>query len=217
VDYYLSRSTDPVTSLLPQLGTALGRVNPNFGSWMAPAGLPEPVADQIRALVPLLSNDLDGSNILAVASYGNFTEASVQGIDVGVSRSFLKGWQTELTYSWFSFDLPNHTPDGEDLLLPNTPTHAVSAGLSYDGARFGAGIDARWVDAFRWADGFFVGNVPSYTTVDATADILLRGHVSLGLNVANLFNDRHWEAFGGALLGRRALVSLQYKWLKKGI
>jgi len=216
VDYYRSHSTDPVTSLLPQLGTALGRVNPNFGPWMTPKGLPEPVADQIRALVPLLSNDLDGSNILAVASYGNFDDVNVQGIDVGVNHSFLRRWQTAFTYSWFAFDIPDQTPGSEDLLLPNTPAHAMSASLSYDGNRFAAGLDARWVDDFRWADGFFVGNVPSYTPVDLTADVPLGRGVSVGLNVANLLNDRHWEAFGGALLGRRALVSLRYGWLKKG-
>jgi iron complex outermembrane receptor protein len=216
VDYYRSRSTNPVTSLLPQLGTALGRVNRSFGPWMTPKGLPEPLADQIRTLVPLLSNDLNGSNILAVASYANFDVVNVQGFDVGVNHAFLRGWQMAFTYSWFDFDLPKRTPGSEDLLLPNTPPHGFSAGLSYDGSRFGAGIDARWVDNFRWADGFFAGDVPSYTTVDLTAGVPVRRGVSVGLNVANLFNDRHWEAFGGALLGRRALVSLQYDWHKKG-
>jgi outer membrane receptor protein involved in Fe transport len=216
VDYYRSRSTDPVTSLLPQLGTALGRVNPNFGPWTTPEGLPEAVADQIRAFAPLLSNDLDGSNILAIASYANFDDVNIQGIDVGLNHSFMRGWLTAFTYSWFAFDIPNQTPGSEDLLLPNTPAHAVSASLSYDGDRVGAGIDARWVDDFRWADGFFVGDVPSYTTVDLTVDVALRHGVSIGLNVANLLDDKHWETFGGALLGRRALVSLRYGWLKKG-
>jgi iron complex outermembrane receptor protein len=216
IDYYRSHSTDPVTSLLPQLGTALGRVNPNFGPWATPTGLPEPIANQIRTLVPLLSNDLDGSNILAVASYANLDDVNIQGIDVGVNHSFLRRWQTAFSYSWFAFDIPNQIPGSEDLLLPNTPAHAVSAGLSYDGGTLDAGIDARWVDEFRWADGFFVGDVPSYTTVDLTVDVALRRGVSVGLNVANLLNDRHWETFGGAMLGRRALVSLRYGWLKKG-
>jgi hypothetical protein len=36
--------------------------------------------------------------------------------------------------------------------------------------------------------------------------------MNVNLNVTNLFNDRHWETFGGALLRRRALISLQYHW-----
>jgi outer membrane receptor protein involved in Fe transport len=36
--------------------------------------------------------------------------------------------------------------------------------------------------------------------------------VTLGLNVANLFDDKHWETFGGDILRRRALGSLQFKW-----
>ena len=216
IDYYRSRSTDPVTSLLPQLGTALGRLNPNFGPWATPKGLPEPLADQIRTLVPLLSNHLDGSNILAVASYANFSAVNVQGIDVGMNHFFLRGWQMGFTYSWFDFDIPDQTLGTEDLLLPNTPTHGLSAGLSYDSDRFGAGIDARWVNDFRWADGFFVGDVRSYTTVDLTANVPLGRGVSVGFNIANLLNERHWETFGGAMLGRRALMSLQYAWQKKG-
>ena len=43
-EYYRTRADDFITDLLPQLGTALGRINPAFGPWIAPAGLPAPVA-----------------------------------------------------------------------------------------------------------------------------------------------------------------------------
>ena len=49
LDYYRTRSSNLVTSLLPQVGTVLGRLNPRFGPWQAPAGLPGEVADQIRS------------------------------------------------------------------------------------------------------------------------------------------------------------------------
>jgi len=32
------------------------------------------------------------------------------------------------------------------------------------------------------------------------------------LNASSLFDDHHWEAFGGALIGRRVLLGLQYNW-----
>ena len=212
LEYYQSRSSNLATSLLPQLGTVLGRVNPRFGPWEAPAELPSAVADQIRALVPTLSNHLDGSNILAVASYTNFGKVDIQGIDFGLSYFLPSGWRYTSTYSWFHFALRDQLPEAESLLLPNTPSHAFSVGLAYERGRIGAGLDARWVDDFRWADGFFLGNVDSYTTVDVTAIYPLSAAVKVALNISNLLDDRHWESFGGSLLKRRALVSLQFGW-----
>jgi outer membrane receptor for ferrienterochelin and colicins len=211
-DYYRSRSSNLVTSLLPQIGTSLGRLNPRFGPWTAPAGLPEVVADQIRTLVPLLSNHYDGSNILSAASYTNFDQADTHGIDLGLSWFLPSGWRPTLAYSWFSFSVPKGPPDTQGLLLPNTPSHTWSAGLAYEGRRFGASFDARWVDGFRWSDGFFLGDVESYSTVDMAATYPLTPHIRVNLNVSNVFNDRHWETFGGALLKRRALVGVQYNW-----
>jgi outer membrane receptor protein involved in Fe transport len=211
LDYYRSHSSNMVTSLLPQLGTPLGRLNPRFGPWEGPDGLPSAVVNQIRTAVPQLSN-LDGSNILAAASYTNFGDVEIQGFDVGLTYSFPAGWQTTSTYSWFDFNPSDQQPGTEDLLLPNTPTHAFSVGVAYDRGRIGASVDAHWVDDFRWADGFFLGDVESYTVVDATATYPLSAAVSIALNVSNVFDDRHWETFGGALLKRRALVSLQYDW-----
>ena len=34
----------------------------------------------------------------------------------------------------------------------------------------------------------------------------------VGLNVSNLFDDEHIEAFGGDVIERRALASVTYRW-----
>src|SRR5262249_55945319 len=201
LDYSLSPSSNIVPSLLPHLGPALGRLNPNFGPWQGPPGLPPAIVDAIRAAVPALSNLPDGSNILAAASYTNFAKADTQGIDVSVSGLFPTGWRPSVTYSWFDFHVPDSEPDVQGLLLPNTPAHSFTAGLAYD-RRLHASADVRWVQGFRWADGFFLGDVKSYTTVDLTATHPVSAHVSVTLNVTNLLDDRHWETFGGALLRR---------------
>ena len=51
-----------------------------------------------------------------------------------------------------------------------------------------------------------------YVTVDLNGNYNLSSHVSIGLQIANLFDDPHWEAFGGDILRRRALTSLKYSW-----
>ena len=212
LDYYRSESSNFVTDLLPQLGTALGRVNPAFGPWTGPAGLPAPVVSGIRAAVPLLSNNVDGSNVLAAASYTNFGNVDTQGIDFGLNYYMTAGWTASAAYSWFDFEIQKVLPGFDTLLLPNSPEHAYSLGLGYVHRQLDAAVDLRWVDAFRWGVGPFQGDVESYTTVDLNANYALNDRVKVGLNVANLLDNNHWESFGGDLLGRRALANMQYGW-----
>ena len=213
VDFYRSSASNFVTDLIPQLGTPLGRTNPSFGPWQAPAAVPESVAATIRGLAPAsLSNNLDGSPILAVASYANFGNVDTQGVDVGLNYYFPAGWRGSLAYSWFDFQIENQLAGFDTLLLPNSPAHSLAAGLAYDHRRFNAAADARWVDDFRWGVGPFQGSVESYLTVDVNGNYELSDRVTVGVQIANLFNDTHWEAFGGDLIRRRALTSLRYRW-----
>ena len=103
-------------------------------------------------------------------------------------------------------------PGLDRLLLPNTPEYKLSAGLSYRGANWDAGVSGRWVDDFRWVVGPFQGDVESYVTVDVVANWDITPSWSLGLNVANALDDEHWESFGGDLLGRRALGTVTFHW-----
>ena len=92
LDYYNSNSDKFITDLLPNIGTPLGRINSDFGPWEGPEGLPAPVEAAIRQAVPLLSNNFDGSNILAAVSYTNFGEVDTQGIDFGLNYYFIDDW-----------------------------------------------------------------------------------------------------------------------------
>ena len=213
LDYHRSRASNFITDLLPQIGTPLGRINANFGPWQAPAALPAAVAAQVRASAPAtLSNNLDGSNILAVVSYTNFGRVDTQGVDLGLDYALPAGWRGSFAYSWFDFSIDNPVPGFDAMVLPNSPEHAFSLGVGYVRRRFDANFSVRWVDQFRWAVGPFQGDVLSYSTADVTANYKLRPDVTVGVNVANVFDDRHWETFGGDILRRRALVSIGYLW-----
>lgn len=213
VDYHKSEASNFITDLLPQLGTSLGRINPGFSAWRAPDRLPEAAAAQIRALAPAtLSNDRDGAPVLVVASYTNFGRVSTQGVDTALRAVLPAGWSAAASYSWFDFTLRDEAPRLDGLLTPNAPAHSITLGTGYERGRLAASLSLRWVDAFRWSVGAFQGNVESYTTADAVGSYELTRRVAIGANVSNLFDDEHWESFGGDLLGRRALVSLQYRW-----
>ncbi|HET7746984.1 MAG TPA: TonB-dependent receptor [Vicinamibacteria bacterium] len=211
-EYYRSTADDFITDLIPQLGTALGRVNPAYGPWRAPAGLPGPVADAIRAQVPVLSNAPDGSNIIAAASYTNFGTVDTQGIDLAVRLDAGRGVDLSVNYSWFDFEVKETARGLENLLLPNSPEHKLAAGIGYRRGGFDGSASMRWVDEFRWAVGPFVGNIESYTLLDLVANYALNENWKVGVNVANALDEEHWESFGGDLLGRRALGSVTFSW-----
>ena len=220
LDYYNSENENFITDLIPQLGTAFGRINPNFGPYQPPAAMSPAAQAQLlailRASLPpstfaILSNNLDGTPILAAVSYTNFGTVDTEGIDFGVDW-YSGPWKVSGTYSWFDFEIVDSQPGFDRILLPNSPENKFSAGLAYVLQRWDAGISYRWVDDFRWSVGPFQGDIPSYGTADVTANWHLNDQWSVGINVANAFDDEHWESFGGDLLARRALGHVTFRW-----
>ncbi|NOQ83445.1 MAG: TonB-dependent receptor, partial [Myxococcales bacterium] len=212
VDVYRGRNEDFVSSLLPQLGTPLGRVNENFGPWEPPSGLSDSSRDAIRQAVPLLSNGPDGSPVIAALSFTNLGNVDTLGAELGVRYYPDDHWALSMAFAWFDYKIEDPVPGTEDLLLPNTPGNAVSLGATYAADRWDVGLSGRWVDGFRWSSGVFIGDVESYTIVDLQANYSLGEHWRLGLNVANLLDNSHYEKFGGDLLRRRALASVAFDW-----
>ena len=218
VDYYQSKIDNFITDLLPNVSVA-GRLNPNFGPYAPPSNLPAPVQTAIlnalranlpAALFALLSNAPNGSPIVALASYANFGRVDTQGIDVGLNFYLTDRWLVDASYSWFDFDVKEKL--AADQLLPNAPENKYTAGITYNGDRLGSSLKYRWVEGFPWAAGIFIGEVPSYDVVDLSATYRLTDHVELGLDVTNLFDDEHYQSFGGDLLARRALGNVRLSW-----
>ncbi|MEM7483109.1 MAG: TonB-dependent receptor [Acidobacteriota bacterium] len=212
VDYYNSQNENFITDLIPTLGTPLGRINSNFGPWQAPAGVPEALATVIRGLVPTLTNNLDGSNIIAAVSYTNFGEVDTQGIDLGLTSYFGNGWNYNFTYSWFDFDIKDGSSAFANLLLPNTPEHKGGVSFGYARDAWDLDLSMRFVDDFRWAVGPFQGDVEAYYTVDVGGNYAINDNWSVGVNISNVTDNDHWESFGGDLLGRRALGHVTFEW-----
>jgi outer membrane receptor protein involved in Fe transport len=100
----------------------------------------------------------------------------------------------------------------ESVISPNAPTRQLSAGATYAGSRFNASATLRAVNAFDWNAGVYAGRVPAFAVVDAAGGVNLRRGWRLDIDAANLFDHRHFEMFGGSLLGRRVLGSLVYIW-----
>jgi outer membrane receptor protein involved in Fe transport len=68
------------------------------------------------------------------------------------------------------------------------------------------------VNGFSWAAGTFIGDVKSYSLIDLTLNFKIGNGFSLGANISNLLNNKHYEIFGGDILRRRAVASISYRW-----
>lgn len=219
IDFYQSDNANFITDLIPQF-TALGRTNPNFGPYQPPAGMPAAgqallLATLQGALGPsfaILSNNLDGTPILVGRSYTNFGDVDTEGIDLGLNYYVDENWTVMLSLSTFDFTINNSQPGFDDILQPNTPESKGSFGFGYVAPKWDFGLSARWVDGFRWVVGPFVGDVESYTTADIYTNYEVNDSVKVGLNIANAFDEKHWESFGGDILERRALGSVTFTW-----
>jgi outer membrane receptor protein involved in Fe transport len=218
-DYYYNQVNDLVSALLPQVGTSLGRINPQFGAYEPPAGLSPAqrtlVLSTLRSVLPpslfaTMSNDLDGSPIFAIASYTNFGRVRVQGTEVHVDYFPNDRVRAETGFAWSDFATRGDFPDQP--VSSNTPPYSVRAGLSYTDSRKTAAFGYRWSDHFTWIGGIFRGPVPSYSLADLAVSYKLVSGTRVSVNVTNLFDKKHYEIFGGDIVRRTALVTLIQEW-----
>lgn len=218
LDVYWTEIEDFVQQFVPQLGTRLGRANPNFPLYAPPAALPEPLSSLLvgtlqSVLGPsffILSTE-NGQAVFTPFTAINFGKVETRGLDVSYERPINDEWSFEANYSWFDLDVQDEIPEAP--LRANGPEHKGNLGVNYVGERLSGSLRLRWVEEFPWVEGaFLVGAVPSYEVVNLVASYRLDDHWEIGLNVSNLLDNQHYEAFGGDLLERRALGHVSYSW-----
>jgi len=215
---YRNQLRDFISNILPQVGTSLGRLNPSFEPYRPPSSLSPAAAAVVTqtlegvlppALFAALSNNASGAPVVALLSFANFGSATTAGVELGATYVLPSGWRVQGSYTGFHSsvsDLP------ENPLSPNTPGHQFSVGMAYERNRISSSVRYRRVDRFPWVVGIYTGPVPSYSVVDLNGGYRLTSHITAGADVANLLDHDHYEAFGGDLLGRRALGHLTYSW-----
>ena len=94
----------------------------------------------------------------------------------------------------------------------NTPKYRFNAGFSNSGFgkdnRYGFNVTYRWVDSFNYEGTFAVGQVPSYSTVDAMVSYKLPSIKSLiKVGGTNIFNKYYYNGFGNVQIGGLYYVS----------
>ncbi len=212
VDLYASTLRNFVTDLLPG-------VNPTYGPWTAPAEVPQAgraVLEQAVRTV-LLSNPAtalagrgltrlqDGSTAIVV-SYTNAGRVIQRGIEVGLGYQLTNELRADASFTGFDFEVQEQAVG--DQLLPNTPGKKGSIGLSYLGSKFDANATLRLVDGYSWSAGVFSGYVPSAQTVNASAGYRLNNYLRVSATATNVFDQKRFSLYGGAVVGRRLLAGV---------
>ena len=219
IDLYSSELENFVSTLLPQLGTSFGRLNPDFGAYSPPSALPPEVAGIVVAtlgavlppeLVAVLSNEADGSPVFALLSFTNVGRVDARGLEIGLQHRASRRFGWDLSYSLLDIDV--EVEAAENPIVPNAPDSQLKLGFTYLGERLDVALHGRWVEGFEWRGGVFVGPVPSYSVTDLNANFSVSPRWRVGLDVSNLLDERHYEIFGGDLLERRALAHATYTW-----
>jgi outer membrane receptor protein involved in Fe transport len=206
VDVYRNSMRDFISDIVPG-------INPAYPPYSAPASVPAPlrtiIETTVNTAIPGLTNLPNGYPQI-VYSLGNVGLVTSRGVELeGVVRP-QREWSVDASYTRFDFTIVEAPPGLEP--KPNAPRNRVTFGTTYTRLPFAVSFHHRWVDAFTWASGLFVGPVPSYHVSDVNASYGLTKRVELGANVSNVFNQRHYEMFGGDILGRRALARLSVGW-----
>jgi outer membrane receptor protein involved in Fe transport len=209
VDLYKSQLSNFVTDLLPG-------ANPAFAPYQVPGTLPAPVQAGLGAFLRgALGNNFAGLTTVngrpaLVLSYTNAGRVDTQGGEIAVNYYLTNNWLVDANYAHFDFDVKEQRLG--DQLLPNAPANKFNIGLAWRGTKLDTKVTYRWVEDFDWAAGIFVGHVPQYDLVNVSGNYQLTNRFGLGVDISNLLDDEHYEAFGGDLMSRRALGFVSVNW-----
>jgi hypothetical protein len=111
----------------------------------------------------------------------------------------------------------------EDPIIPayNTPAHKFNIGITGRDIKLsqapffrqvGFNINYKWVDGFRFEGSpQFTGQIPTYGIFDGQVNVHLeKSNTIIKIGGSNLLNNKHFETYGGAKVGRLVYISCTY-------
>ena len=211
LDAYAARIENFTTSMLPG-------VNPMYPRWTAPPEVPAAdratVESAVRnALAPRGSAVQNGLTRLpdattaVVLSFANVGTVDEWGVEFGSSISLSRVLTTSASYAWYNSAIRDNVAG--NVLSPNTPRNKGVVSLTYAGRQgIDVGVDARIVSGYHWTMGLWDGDIPASQMVNLSAGYRINPHLRVFANATNLFDEQHFEVYGGSVIGRRVLAAL---------
>lgn len=151
--------------------------------------------------------DLYFNNVLRVATNSE-DKVTTNGVSVGLNYYIGKYFAANINYSWNVLDRHG----SQDPLIPafNTPEHKYNVGFSIrNWKNFGFNINYKWVQGFNYEGSpQFTGFIPDYDMIDVQANYRFEEKITFKLGASNALNNKHYEVYGGPLVGRLIYFSI---------
>ncbi len=148
-------------------------------------------------------------------TYRNFGNVGFWGSDIELGAVVTPWLALRGTYSWVSknqFEAVDAAGRPDTVPLNASASRAAfSIVARHDGIGLNAELRGRWVDAFPVSSGVYVGNVDSYTVIDALAGYRLpfARRVTVTVSALNLFDNDHIEFVGAPPIGLLVMGSVR--------
>jgi hypothetical protein len=144
-------------------------------------------------------------SVLAPMNYG---EIWMQGLDVGLTY-LIPEYKVALDAN---FSFYNTTEYYNILTRKNDPINApkfkMNASASWEAPIGNIAIKYRHVDKFDWKDGIWSGVIGPYDLIDIHYNYQINKHLEFNITGLNIFDDRHKEMIGGAVMGRQIILRM---------
>jgi outer membrane receptor protein involved in Fe transport len=202
LDVYYNILNDFITNFLPA-------VNPNFKAWQA--NLPDSLAIWNNLATSIVYSQLSPRDRARLSYYNGLPAFIVSNTNIGTVRQYgfeasvsyyiTEHFSISANYSYYDFNIEKNPQDPD--ILPNTSPNRANLSVNYNVPQlFDANISFLFSDKFDWLAGAYTGSVPAYKITNLNIGYHPWKHLQLGVFIYNVFNEKHYEMFGGTYLPR---------------
>lgn len=218
-DIYYNQRFNFISNPLPGLVTSLYAPANDYGNADANNALQQYLIGQsstfgMRNFQGLAQNPNDGSVDVIIAP-DNIAQVNEYGVEISANYYVTDELSLRANYAWLGFDVNQEDGTENNEILPNTSPNRFNFGFTYDEKEgdypWLVSADFRGVQGFDWVAGLFTGHVPEYWVLNMNAAVELTDNIDLGVNVFNVLDRRHYQIFGGTILGRYATANLVFE------
>jgi catecholate siderophore receptor len=184
----------------------------------------EPGVGDLALNAAIFRNEIVDGHVAVASGRGAPQEAigeqRTQGLELSATGNITPVWNVFAGYSYLDSEVVDAGPVNTDTVgnkLPNTPEHSLTVWTTYDvtdKAQIGGGGSYM---SERFGNTANTRNVDDYWRFDAMAAYELSEHISLQLNVNNLFDERYFDRvysthMATVATGRTVIGSLKFKY-----
>ncbi len=149
----------------------------------------------------------------AVWSYKNVGKVAEYGYDLAANYYVTDEIIVDANYTYFQFEIDTKSISAADAaqIQPNSPKWKANAGITYQSKRnYDVSLKIKYVPSYFWSAGVYSGQILAYTIINLSGGYTVNDNLTMSLNLANVLDRKHYEIFGGSILGRRSTLSATY-------